>query len=235
MKETHYFYDPHLSGTLPADEAQHALRVLRLGVGEQMHLVDGRGHLCKAEITEAGKRGLAYRITETEECPRAWRGHLHIALAPTKQAERVEWLAEKATEIGVDEISFLSCANSERRRVNVERMERIVVSAMKQSHSAWKTQVNDVTDFATFVQAERAGERFVCHCHEGEKPFLLAMLSTEDDVTVLVGPEGDFTEEEVRLATEHGFRSASLGHSRLRTETAALVAVHLMNITHNMI
>ncbi len=234
MKETHYFYDPDLSGTLPADEAQHALRVLRLSVGEQMHIVDGRGHLSLAEITEAGKRSLAYRITETRECPRTWRGHLHIALAPTKQAERVEWFVEKATEIGVDELTFLSCANSERDRVNKERMERIVVSAMKQSHSAWKPRVNDVTDFASFVQAERAGQRLVCHCHEGEKPFLLSMLGTEDDATVLVGPEGDFSGEEVRLATEHGFRPVSLGHNRLRTETAALVAVHLMNITHTI-
>ncbi len=234
MKETHFFYDPDLCGTLPVDEALHALRVLRLSVGEHLHIVDGQGYLCLAKITEAGKHGLAYRIVETQECPRQWKGHLHIALAPTKQVERVEWAVEKATELGFDELTFLSCANSERRRVNTERVERIVVSAMKQSHSAWKPQVNEMTDFLSFVQAERAGQRFICHCHEGGKPLLLSMLGKEDDVTVLIGPEGDFSKEEVRLALQHGFRPASLGHNRLRTETAALVAVHLMNITHTI-
>ncbi len=234
MKETHHFYDPYLCGTLSADEAQHALRVLRLGVGEQIHIVDGQGHLCLAEVTKKGKQSLDYRIVETRECPRQWRGHLHIALAPTKQAERTEWAVEKATEIGFDELTFLSCANSERSRVNMERVERIVISAMKQSHSAWKPRVNGVTDFLSFVQAERAGGRFICHCHEGEKPLLLSMLDKEEDATVLIGPEGDFSEDEVKVALQHGFRPASLGHSRLRTETAALVAVHLMNIIHTI-
>ncbi len=234
MKETHHFYDPYLSGTLSADEAQHALRVLRLGVGGQLHIVDGCGHLCLAEVTKTGKQSLDYRIVETRESPRPWRGHLHIALAPTKQAERVEWAVEKATEIGVDELTFLSCANSERHTLNTERVERIVVSAMKQSHSAWKPRIGAVTDFLSFVQAERAGGRFICHCHEGEKPFLLDVLGRDGDATVLIGPEGDFSEEEVQVALQHGFRPASLGHSRLRTETAALVAVHLMNITHTI-
>ncbi len=234
MKETHYFYDPDLCGKLYCDEAKHALRVLRLVTGDLIHIVDGQGHLCQAEIIMTRSLSIIYRIVEIHKCPRPWQGHLHIAIAPTKQAERMEWVVEKATEIGFDELTFLNCDYSERHRVNMTRIERIIISAMKQSHSAWKPQVNNMTFFNYFMQEKRAGQRFICHCHEGEKPLLFSMLDKEEDATVLIGPEGDFSEDEVRVALQHGFRPASLGHSRLRTETAALVATHLMNITHTI-
>ena len=161
-------------------------------------------------------------------------------MAPTKLMDRVEWFAEKATEIGFDELTFLDCQFSERRVVKNERIEKILVSAMKQSHKAWKPQLNEVTPFESFVSTPRQGDCFVCHCYEQgdvsgltEKPFLLDVLNPGVPATVLIGPEGDFSIDEVRLAEANGYRSVTLGRSRLRTETAALVAVHLMQLKNS--
>ena len=147
--------------------------------------------------------------------------------------DRVEWLAEKATEIGLDELSFLNCHFSERKVIKTERVEKIVVSAMKQSLKARKPVVNGMVDFSRFMDREFSGQKFICHCHEGEKPLLKDVFQRGEEAVVLVGPEGDFSPEEVQMAEEHGFKSVSLGKSRLRTETAALVAVHLMNIVNS--
>ncbi len=237
MKETRFFYDPALNGQLPEDEAKHAVRVLRLGEGDRIHLMDGRGVFAEAEITMAANHRCLYRIVEREEQQPAWEGHLHLAMAPTKLNDRVEWFAEKATEIGFDHLSFLRCQFSERKEIKTERIEKIVVSAMKQSHKAWLPRVDGMQNFKDFVQADREGRKFICHCYSGAdvgeetpRPFLLDALQEGGSATVLIGPEGDFSVEEVRLALRCGFRSVSLGTSRLRTETAALVAVHLMQI-----
>ncbi len=232
MKETRFFYDPLLSGQLPDEEARHAVRVLRLSEGDCIHLMDGHGTFAEAEISLAANHRCLYRIGKREEQQPAWEGHLHLAMAPTKLNDRVEWLAEKATEIGFDELSFLRCQFSERKEVKTDRLEKIVVSAMKQSHKAWLPRVNGMQDFKSFVQTERAGQKFICHCYEemGARPFLLDVLQRGEDATVMIGPEGDFSIDEVRMAEDCGFRSVSLGMSRLRTETAALVAVHLMQI-----
>ncbi len=230
MGETHYFYDPEVLGQLPADEARHAVRVLRLGAGERVRLVDGRGGSYDAELTDTGGGRCAYTIVETTEQPKAWLGHLHLAVAPTKLGDRVDWLVEKATELGIDEFTFLACHFSERRRVNTDRLERILVSAMKQSHKARKPRLNGMEDFAAFVERERAGGKYICHCHEGDKPHLLNALTRGEDTTVLVGPEGDFDGKEVELALRRGYTAVSLGHSRLRTETAAIAATHIMQI-----
>ena len=150
--------------------------------------------------------------------------------------DRVEWFAEKATEIGFDELTFLDCQFSERRVVKEERIDKILISAMKQSHKAWKPKLNEMTRFRDFITKEREGDKFICHCYEesdideGEKPLLFDVLSTGKSATVLIGPEGDFSVEEVRLALQNGYKSVSLGRSRLRTETAALVAVHMMQL-----
>lgn len=185
----------------------------------------------------------------------AWKGHLCLGMAPTKLNDRVEWFAEKATEIGVDEFAFLDCQFSERKVLKTERVDKIVVSAMKQSHKAWKPEVDEMTPFRKFVEAERSGQKFICHCYdqtdiepstsfkgckEGgdiqscniHKPFLMDVIDPNLDCTVLIGPEGDFSVEEVRLAQEHGYQSVSLGKSRLRTETAGLCAVHMMQMKH---
>lgn len=239
MKEVRYFYVPDAarSAELPADEAGHALRVLRLGVGDEMMLADGQGCFYRATITAATGHRCAYRIEETMAQQPAWKGHLHLAVAPTKLMDRMEWFAEKATEIGFDELSFLDCQFSERRIVKSERIDKILISAMKQSHKAWKPQLNDMQRFRQFVSQEREGDKFICHCYAetdvkagGEKAFLLDVLRPGVPSTVLIGPEGDFSIEEVRMALQHGYRSVTLGRSRLRTETAALVAVHMMQL-----
>lgn len=234
MKEERFFYDPLLTGELPRDEAQHALRVLRLTVGDELRLMDGQGTFLRAEVTTATNHRLLYRITEREPQERAWRGHLHLALAPTKHIDRTEWMVEKATEIGFDELSFVDCQYSERHTLRTDRIEKIVTAAVKQSHKAWSPRVNEMVAFKTFVQRPREGQCFICHCHEGERPLLFDLLRPDEDATVLIGPEGDFSADEVRLAEDAGYRSVSLGRSRLRTETAAMVAVHIMQLTHQI-
>ena len=247
MKEERFFYDPLVSGELPQEEAHHAVKVLRLQVGDEMWLMDGKGTFYRATITAATGHRCLYRIEESLPQEPAWQGHLHLAMAPTKLMDRVEWFAEKATEIGFDELTFLDCQFSERRVVKEERIDKILVSAVKQSRKAWKPQLNGMQKFRDFIRQEREGDKFICHCHLSEE-FTAAGYSTGDSSfftlhsslftslrpgvpsTVLIGPEGDFSIEEVKLAMEHGYRAVSLGRSRLRTETAALVAVHMMQL-----
>jgi len=244
MKETRFFFVPNAGQLteLPEDEAKHATRVLRLAEGDELMLMDGEGSFFRAEITTATNHRCLYRVLETIPQQPAWEGHIHLAMAPTKLNDRVEWFAEKATEIGMDELSFLNCQFSERRVIRNERIDKILISAAKQSHKAWKPVLNEMTDFSKFVTAERAGDKFICHCYDeddiqegGEKPLLMDVLQRGVPVTVLVGPEGDFSVEEVRLALQHGYRSVTLGKSRLRTETAALVAVHMMQLKNQII
>ena len=246
MKETRFFYDPQVSGELPQDEAKHATRVLRLAAGDELLLMDGQGSFFRAEITVADNHRCLYRILETMPQQPAWEGHIHIAVAPTKLNDRMEWFAEKAAEIGMDELSFLDCKFSERHVIKCERIDKIIISAVKQSHKAWKPVLNEMMSFDKFVRQERKGDKFICHCYdEGDikplsqtlpqteglnKPFLMDVLRRGVETTVLVGPEGDFSVDEVRLALRNGYRSVSLGTSRLRTETAALAAVHMMQI-----
>lgn len=252
MKETRFFFVPDAGNRteLPEDEAKHATRVLRLTVGDELLLMDGNGSFYRAEITVATGHRCLYKILETLPQERAWEGYIHLAMAPTKLNDRTEWFAEKATEIGMDELSFLDCRFSERRVVKCERIDKILISAVKQSHKAWKPILNEMTSFERFVKAERKGDKFICHCYNQEdierplsqslpqmgglttcgKPFLLDVLRRGVEATVLIGPEGDFSVDEVRLALKNGYRSVSLGTSRLRTETAALVAVHMMQL-----
>lgn len=235
MKEVRYFFAPDAvsTGELPQDEAVHAIRVLRLQPGSEIFLMDGSGAFHRAEITMVTNKKCMFRIVETQPQQRAWRGRVHLAIAPTKMMERMEWMAEKATEIGFDELSFLSCRFSERTKLRADRIDKIVVSAVKQSHKAWKPAVSDITDFKSFVSTHSQGRRFICHCYEEfPKQDLLAELSSvaDDDVTILVGPEGDFSTDEVQYALDHGYQSVSLGKSRLRTETAGLMAVAMANI-----
>lgn len=265
MKEVRYFYVPEAATQveLPAEEATHALRVLRLKGGDEIFLMDGEGSFYRAEVTAASSKRCLYEIKETMPQKRAWKGHIHLAIAPTKMMERIEWMAEKATEIGFDELSFLNCQFSERKVVKTPRIDKIVISAVKQSHKAWKPVVNELVSFKEFIQTPRPGRKFICHCYEEvEKKDFFTEISgilnevhapaasessnadiataaespTADaaDITVLVGPEGDFSIDEVRLALENGYESVSLGTSRLRTETAGLVAVHMAHIARRL-
>lgn len=247
MKEVRYFYVPHAAEMheLPEEEAQHAIRVLRMEAGDEMMLMDGEGTFYKAVVAEANKKHCFYNVVDALPQKRLWEPHIHVAMAPTKNIDRTEWFAEKATEIGVDEFSFIRSRWSERTIIKTERIDKIVVSAMKQSRKAWKPLVNSMETFASFVKrmAEMKSangeevQKFICHCHDDE-PSLAAKAELIDcmvkgaDAVVMIGPEGDFSIDEVRMAVDNGFKSMSLGKSRLRTETAALAAVHIMSLSN---
>lgn len=228
----HVFYTPDIrtKAELPEEEAQHCIRVLRLTTGDEITLTDGKGNFYRAEISAASNKRCLVNIIETVYQQPLWPCHLHIAMAPTKNMDRNEWFAEKATEIGFDELTFLNCRFSERKVIKTERIEKILVSAMKQSLKARLPQLNEMTDFDKFIARDFNGQKFIAHCYEGEKPLLRDALHKGQDALVLIGPEGDFSEEEVKKAIEKGFIPISLGKSRLRTETAALVACHTMNL-----
>lgn len=228
----HVFYTPDIqvSNELPQEEAQHCTRVLRLNIGDEITLTDGKGNFYQAEITAATNKRCQVAIKETRYQKPLWPCHLHIAMAPTKNMDRNEWFAEKATEIGFDELTFLNCRFSERKVIKTERISKILVSAIKQSLKARLPKLNEMTDFHTFIQQDFEGQKFIAHCYEGEKKQLKEALTPGEDALVLIGPEGDFSEEEVQKAIEHGFVPISLGKSRLRTETAALVACHTLNL-----
>lgn len=237
MKEVRFFYVPDAAqvNELPADEAMHAMRVLRLKGGDELFLMDGVGNFYRAQVTIAATHHCYYEILEVLPQERQWKGHFHLAIAPTKMMDRMEWMVEKATEVGVDEISFLNCAFSERRVVKNPRVEKIIVSAMKQSHKAWKPVLNDMSTFAHFIEQPRSGVKYIAHCYD-EIPRVnlfdeLRKTPDETEMTVLIGPEGDFSIDEVRQAVDHGYQSVSLGTSRLRTETAGLAAVMMMQLS----
>lgn len=251
MKETHIFYTPDVGEglcELPHEEAGHAVRVLRMKDGDELTLTDGKGRFYRAHITLATNKRCLFEVDEQWDDHRLWQGGIHLAVAPTKNMDRMEWFVEKATEIGVDRITLLNCDCSERRVVKTERLEKIAVSAMKQSHKAFKPVIDEMTDFGRFVAScADADQRFIAHCHtpedfgdEGQSIHLTAenflgdLLQREGRAVVMIGPEGDFSAAEVRKAIDLGFQPISLGKSRLRTETAALVAVHLMYLAKRM-
>ena len=222
------FYAPDIKENwqLPEDEAAHCLRVLRLSVGSKIDITDGKGCFYKAAISSIVGKHCYVEAEEIIEQPKGWSGHLHIAIAPTKNMDRIEWMVEKAVEIGLDELTFLSCRFSERKVIKTDRIERIVVSAMKQSLKARKTVVNEMVDFKRFIASGGGGDKFIAHCYDGERLLLKDTLAIGRDATILIGPEGDFSPEEVQAALSAGYRPVSLGNSRLRTETAGLVACH---------
>ena len=228
----HVFYTPDIltNPELPEEEAKHCLRVLRLSPGDEITLTDGKGYFYKAEITIANNKRCLVSIRETTYQEPLWSRHIHIAMAPTKNMDRNEWFAEKATEIGIDELTFLDCRFSERKTIKIERIEKTMISAIKQSLKARLPIVHEITSFDTFIEQPFDGQKFIAHCYPGEKPLLKDVLQPGEDALVLIGPEGDFSEKEVEKAIEKGFVPISLGKSRLRTETAALVACMTMNI-----
>jgi 16S rRNA (uracil1498-N3)-methyltransferase len=237
MKETRFFYVPDADQQqeLPSAEAMHAMRVLRLKSGDEMFLMDGVGNYYRAVVTIAATHNCYYDIVERMPQTPQWQGHIHLAIAPTKMLDRIEWLVEKATEVGVDEISFFHSKFSERKLLKTARLEKIAVSAVKQSHKAWKPVLHDMESFKAFVSQPRAGRKYIAHCYE-EVPRQslfdeLRKPSDDKDVTVLVGPEGDFSIEEVKLAMDYGYQSVDLGKSRLRTETAGLSVVMMMQLS----
>jgi 16S rRNA (uracil1498-N3)-methyltransferase len=229
------FYAPDIltDNELPQEETQHCMRVLRLSQGDEICITDGKGSFYPAIIdTLSGKRCKVV-IKEAIRQEPFRKGYLHIAVAPAKNMERNEWFAEKATEIGIDEISFLNCLFSERKTIKLERINKIVVSAIKQSLKAYLPKVNEMATFEIFIAQNFEGQKFIAHCGEEDKPLLSEIIHKGENVLILIGPEGDFSKDEIRKAMEHGFTPVSLGKSRLRTETAAMVACHTVNLANH--
>lgn len=227
------FYIPDITGdsaTLNETESKHAVKVLRMSEGTRVRIVDGKGGFYKAEISDAHPKKCRLSVLEVHKESRRKNYRLHIAIAPTKNIARFEWFLEKATEIGIDEITPLSSEHSERKTIKSDRLEKILVSAMKQSQKAFLPQLNKLVSFNDFIQNFSENEKFIAHCNIGEKPRLKNVLKKGENVLILIGPEGDFSVDEVAAAKETGFREISLGDERLRTETAGIVACHTVNL-----
>jgi 16S rRNA (uracil1498-N3)-methyltransferase len=227
----HLFYQEQLPEIkyLDQDESKHCVKVLRMQAGDEINIIDGKGTFYKATITEAHPKKCQFEIIETS-AERTPSFHRHLAIAPTKNMDKMEWLVEKATEMGIDEISFFQSFHSERKVIKIERLEKKVVSAMKQSLKARKPILNEILPLGKILKNIKAENKLIAYVDFENKIHMKNELSDEQDTLILIGPEGDFTHEEVNNAIDHGFKKVSLGNSRLRTETAALAAVHLMNL-----
>lgn len=228
------FYNPSLSLeskelVFTAEESKHIAKVLRKKIGDIVQVTNGDGLLFSATLYVTNPDQCLATITSIDKkiLPMHW---LHIAVAPTKSADRFEWFLEKATEIGINEISPIICEHSERKTIKKDRCIRILESAMKQSRRAYLPKFNEPITLEEFLNHDHPGLRFIAHCREGEKLELKRRVAPDKDITVLIGPEGDFSEAEVDLAYEKGFYPVSLGEARLRTETAAVVACATVNL-----
>lgn len=230
------FYAPDIltNPVLPEIESGHCIRVLRQQTGDIIDISDGKGFFYKGKITEAHQKKCRIEIVETLAVQKPWTGCLEIAVAPTKNMDRMEWFAEKATEIGIDRISFIKSRYSERKEIKTERIEKIAVSAMKQSEKALLPDISEMIEVKQFIHQSFSGRKFIAHCYPGEKPLLSKIYKGGEDATILIGPEGDFSEEEVEAALKCGFEAISLGESRLRTETAALTALQTLHIINQI-
>ena len=229
------FYAPNLTSELilPEEESLHAVKVLRLKVGSPIIVVDGIGNYHKAVIINSHPKHCGFEIIETIHEFGKLPYNLHIAIAPTKNMERLEWFIEKATEIGISEITPIICRYSERKVVKEERLEKIIVSAAKQSVKAYFPILNPTCTFDEFLKKHTEGNRFIAHCYNQDKNLLKNEVENIKDVIIVIGPEGDFSGEEVENAINQGYIPISLGESRLRTETAALVACNTVSIMNS--
>jgi 16S rRNA (uracil1498-N3)-methyltransferase len=207
------------------EESRHIIKVLRKSTGDTLHITNGNGFLFTAEITLADVKNCIASIVSTKLQPK--RDYtIHLAVAPTKMNDRYEWFLEKATEIGIDSITPIFCDNSERKVIKSERYEKILQSAMKQSLNCYLPKLNEAISFKKLMTQSFTGQIFIAHCEETDRKSLKQSLKPNQDVTILIGPEGDFSSKEIELATQHDFNPVTLGNTRLRTETAAIVACH---------
>jgi 16S rRNA (uracil1498-N3)-methyltransferase len=224
-----YLEHPEKEIILSAEESKHATKVLRKKEGDILNFTDGKGGFYKAEITLADSRKCRLEIVSSDQKEKQHNYHLHIAIAPTKNMDRYEWFLEKATEIGINEITPIICKHSERKVIKTERCNRILLSAMKQSLKFHLPKLNEAIALKDFLKQDFEGDKYIAHCEDAYK----IELSTEEKVektTILIGPEGDFSNSEIEMALQNQFKAVSLGASRLRTETAGIVAVHTINI-----
>jgi len=232
----HLFYTPDITQnpyTLNEDESKHSIRVLRLNQGDEVNLVDGKGGFYAAIITDANPKKCALQVINQIQQFGKKPFYVHVAVAPPKNLDRTEWFVEKAVEIGIDEISFLLCEHSERKQVNMERIHKIAVSAMKQSVKAYLPQLNELQNFAGFLKKVDSGSTYIAHL-ENHSRLSLAQVTVSENMCILIGPEGDFSAKEIEMAYKQGIKPVTLGTSRLRTETAALVACHTINLLHEI-
>lgn len=234
------FYAPDIdfssdSYTLSEEESRHCVRVLRLRVGDSLYVTDGNGTLCRAEIAAISPKNCTLSLRERTEAFEKRNYRLCVAIAPTKNTDRLEWFVEKATEIGIDRIVPLLTEHGERRVLKTDRLMRVATGAVKQSLKAYHPQIDELTPFRQVVEDQSfEGQKFIAYCgEEVERTPLKACVQPGEDVLVLIGPEGDFSPEEVVMACRNGFVPVSLGRSRLRTETAGVVAVHTVALLND--
>ncbi|MBW8325004.1 MAG: 16S rRNA (uracil(1498)-N(3))-methyltransferase [Prolixibacteraceae bacterium] len=233
----HIFYTPDLSGntyTLDETESKHCVRVLRLEKGDEITLVDGRGGYFTAEIDDPNPKHCAVKVIQSELNFGLRKFQVHVAIAPTKNMDRMEWFLEKATEIGINRVTPILCRYSERKEVKHDRLEKVMVSAMKQSLKAYLPQLDELTKFNALIKQPFDGQKFIAHCDEQHRELLKKMILPNQNYLILIGPEGDFSTEEIELAIQAGFKPVSLGDSRLRTETAGVVACHTFNLLNEV-
>lgn len=224
------FYNQNISKetdtfTFDKEESKHIVKVLRKKNGDNLFVSNGLGYLFTTEIILDSDSKCQVKIIDFEKHEQP-KFKLHLAVAPTKMNERYEWFLEKATEIGISEITPIICENSERKVVKTERFDKIIVSAAKQSLHYFLPKLNEPISFSEFIKKEIDGQKFIAHCEETDKKSLKEILKKDVDVTLLIGPEGDFSTKEIKLAQENNYMPVTLGNTRLRTETAAVVACH---------
>ncbi|WP_462318780.1 16S rRNA (uracil(1498)-N(3))-methyltransferase [Marinilabilia sp.] len=233
------FYEPDIlanGGFLNEEEAKHCIKVLRHKAGDEIYVIDGKGSRFLCQIAEASPKSCKLDILKTEkEAPSVEQ--CHIAIAPTKSIDRFEWFLEKSTEIGVDKITPILCKQSERKRIKLPRLERVIIAATKQSQRLWKPDIRELTDIYSFLEKDHPETRkYIAHCEENEKKELFSELQKGepgDSVLILIGPEGDFSSEEIAKALSKGFQPVSLGKNRLRTETAGIAACMSVQLTRS--
>lgn len=228
------FYNPLLkkddqSVTFDKQESGHIIKVLRKAKGDILHITNGMGFLFEGEIISANHNKCLVKIKNITFHENL-KYHLHIAIAPTKRNERFEWFLEKATEIGIHEITPLICEHSERKKIKIDRYERVIQSAMKQSLQFYKPQIHDPLSFKEFMAQDRPEQKYIAHCEETQKTYLKNELEPFGNYLILIGPEGDFSTSEINTALKKGYAPVSLGETRLRTETAAIVACHTASL-----
>ena len=231
------FYNPEITEhtiefTFDKEESRHIVKVLRKSVGDQVHITNGKGWLFTAEIANPNiNKCTALVVSKTLQSKKDY--NLHLAVAPTKMNDRYEWFLEKATEIGIDTITPIICDHSERKVVKLERFQRILQSAMKQSLNCYLPILREAISFSEFISQKFKGDLFIAHCEETDRKSLKQQLKPKADITILIGPEGDFTSKEIEKALENNFIPVTLGDTRLRTETAAIVACHSVAFTND--
>lgn len=234
------FFNPDISEnttqfTFEREESKHIVKVLRKDIGDTLYITNGKGSLFTAEISVPNINKCTAKIISQKQQPKR-DYNLHLAVAPTKMNDRYEWFLEKATEIGIDSITPIICDHSERKVIKPERFERILQSAMKQSLNCYLPNLNDAISFQDFINLDFEGDLFIAHCEETDRKSLKQQLNPKTDITILIGPEGDFSVKEITEALKNNFIPVTLGETRLRTETAAIVACHsvaFINEAHN--